>query len=147
MFEQSIDQVLEKDIFTRKIYLGSFARDELPKKINYPACLIINTHPRSKEGEHWLALYYSKTGYCTFFDSFANPPSYFNLQEYIDKTSNEWTFNKKRVQGASNLCGYYCILYLLYKARDKTLNFFNEFSSTFTNNDIKILKTIKEFNI
>jgi hypothetical protein len=57
-FENQLDEILRRDAFTKKIYLGTFARDELVPSPPYPSCFIINTDPRSRSGGHWLALYY-----------------------------------------------------------------------------------------
>ena len=54
----------------------------------------MNTENRNKPGQHWLALHCDNKGKCNFFDSFGNPPKY---------------YNKKGVQGFSEFCGFYCI--------------------------------------
>ena len=54
MLENTLQECLEKDTFTKKMYSGVFARDELPKTLNYPACVVLNTKHRSHTGEHWL---------------------------------------------------------------------------------------------
>lgn len=146
MYENTIDQILYKDDYTKEIYTGSFALDELPKQPKYPSALIVNTEPRNQPGEHWLALYYSKSGVCDFFDSYGQPPSFYNLESYIDSTSNIWNWNKRRLQGDSNYCGYYAILFLLYRSRNKTISFYQEFYLNFSKNDKKIFKLIKEFS-
>jgi hypothetical protein len=146
MFEPTIDEILNKDPDTKKIYLGSFAFDERPSQPTYPSCFILNTDIRTKPGQHWLAFFYNKKGFCDFFDSYAKPPSYYNLQNYIEKTSNGWNYNKIRLQGQSNLCGLYSILFLLFKSKNKIINFFQEFYSNFTKNDNNILKLIKYYS-
>ena len=65
MLESAIDEVLKKDTKTKELFLGDFARDELPQKVNYPSCLVFNTQPRSQRGQHWLALFYDKNGHWT----------------------------------------------------------------------------------
>ena len=77
MLETTINEVLTKDTVTNKIFLGVFARDELPLKVKYPSCLIFNTAPRVNKGEHWLALHYNEKGFCNFFDSYGKDPSKF----------------------------------------------------------------------
>jgi hypothetical protein len=144
MFEHSIDQILYKDEYTKKIYL--FAKNELPKRPKFPSCFIINTDPREEAGEHWLAFNYSSNGFCYFFDSYGKSPSYYDLEDYIENTSNNWTYNKRRLQGNSIFCGYYAILFLLYKTREKTIDFFKEFYLSYSKNDKKIFNLIKEFS-
>lgn len=145
MDEQLITKILKKDKKCSKIFLGVFARDELPKHPSYPSCFIFNTHPRSKPGEHWLALFYSENGFCQFFDSYGYPPSFYRLETYLTNTSTGWNYNARRLQGNSDFCGIYSILFLLYKSRNKTMQFFKEFYLNYSKNDRKIFTNIKRF--
>ena len=143
MYENVIESILEKDSLTKKIFLGAYARNELPKQPTYPSCFIINTEPRHQSGGHWLAVFYNKNGFCDFFDSYGHSPSYFGLHTFLQKTSNGWTFNKRCIQGSSQYCGYYCVLYLLYKSRNQEMLFFKFFGVNSSKNDEKIKKLIK----
>ena len=143
MYEPTIIEVLTKDKISKESFLGVFARDEIPKNINYPACFVMNTENRNKPGQHWLALHYDNKGKCYFFDSFGNPPKYHNLQTYIEKTSKTWTYNKRRVQGFSEFCGFYCILFLLFKTRNQPQDFFKKFTLNYIKNDKIIENEIK----
>ncbi len=145
MYETAIEEVLLKDSETKKFFIGTFARDELPSKINFPCCLVLNTSPRSEPGEHWLALFYDKFGNCDYFDSNGMSPEKLNLTQYLNHTANSWKFNKQRIQGLSEYCGHYCILYLLFKCRSKTINFFRNFDQNYINNDKKLKNLIEEF--
>jgi hypothetical protein len=145
MLETTINEVLTKDTVTNKIFLGVFARDELPLKVKYPSCLIFNTAPRINKGEHWLALHYNEKGFCNFFDSYGKDPSKFLITDYIEKTSTDWNYNKKRIQGSMPYCGHYCVFYLLFKARGKDLAFFNNFGLNYLENDKEISKLIDNF--
>lgn len=140
-----IEKILKKDQKNRHIFLGVFAKDELPVITKFPSCFILNTDPRSKPGEHWLAIYYNKRGFCYFFDSYGNPPLYYNLNRYIANSSNGWTWNKQRLQGDSEYCGYYSLLFLLYISRNKLSEFYNEFYFNYYLNDKKITNAIKKF--
>ncbi len=106
MDEQTIKKILLMDKFTSKIFLNVYARDELPTTVKYPSCLILNNKPRSHPGQHWLAIYFDdkKIGY--FFDSYGNGPNYYNLDKFLEKTTKQYVFNSKRIQGSSSYCGY-----------------------------------------
>ena len=143
--EIQLDQCLRYDRETKKIFIGVYARNELPLKIKYPCCFILNTHPRNKPGEHWLAFYFSKNKECYFFDSYGLSPKFYNLENYIIFSSSSYTFNKKRIQGYSSYCGFYCLLFLLFKIRNRHKSFFNYFSNVYSNNDLKIQNLIKKF--
>ncbi len=60
MLESKIELIIKKDIITKRYFLGAIAFDELPIIESYPTSFIINTKPRSNEGEHWLALYFNE---------------------------------------------------------------------------------------
>ena len=145
MLESTIEEVLNKDPITSKIFLGCFASNELPLKPKYPSCFVVNTKPRNHPGEHWVAINYDSSGSCFFFDSFAQTPSKYNFESYIKSTSTAFSYNKKRLQGLSNFCGLYCLLYLLFATRKKTNTFFKKFSSNYFKNDNLIKKLLDDF--
>jgi len=145
MIASAIDEVLRTAPETHKIFLGVFARNELPVKPTYPSCFVFNTEPRGQSGEHWLGLYYDSDGKCNFFDSYAQPASRYGLSSYLDKTSISWSENKNRIQGNSQYCGHYVIFFLLFRARSKSLSFFQSFGTNFSRNDKKIKALIDEF--
>ena len=146
MYENTIKKILSSDPITSKIFIGVFARDEIPAKLSYPCCFVVNTHPRSFPGQHWLAFYYDDNGMCEFFDSYGHSPKYFNFINYIKKTANKCRYNSKRIQGQSYLCGFYCILYLLFRARNHEKKFLNKFTSDLNKNDRYILSNIKKYS-
>ena len=145
MNEITIKEILTRDIYTKKCFVGVFARDELPLINSYPCCFVFNTKPRNHFGEHWLAMYYDKNGYATFFDSYGMHPEFYKLEKYLKESSQDWTYNKKRLQGLSSYCGYYAILFLICKSRNETFKFFKYFDNNYYLNDKKILKFINEF--
>ena len=145
ILQNQLESCLRHDKQTKKIFIGVFARNELPLILQYPCCFIINTHPRNKPGEHWLAFYYNKNQTCYFFDSYGNKHEFYSLENYIMFTSKFLIYNKKRIQGNSTYCGYYCLLFLLFKSRNKEKDFFNYFSNIYSDNDFKIKSLINEF--
>ena len=145
MHEPVINKILKKDPITGPLFLGVFARDELPKPKKYPACFVFNSKPREHEGEHWLAMFIDSDGTIDFFDSYAYSPNFYKLQPYLD-TFTKWTRNEKRIQGLSEFCGLYCIYFLLFKARNKQKHFFSKFSNDLFNNDKILLNYLKKLN-
>jgi hypothetical protein len=145
MIETTIEECLKKDSYTRPIFRGVFAKNELPEDINYPSCFVINTKPRSHRGEHWLGFFYNKKGVAYFFDSYGLDPAFYGFENFLKETSTSWTFNKQRIQGFSSYCGYYTVLFLLFRARNKTKIFFSYFNKNFELNDRKVTMLINEF--
>ena len=144
MYEQTINEILSRDIYTRKNFKGVLARDELPTELTYPACFVMNTEPRSKSGEHWLAVNFNKDGSGYFFDSYGMPPAFYNMEQYMKKHSKKYTWNMRRIQGLSNYCGFYCIFFLLFICRDDLDTFFNKFTKNLTENDTYIFNEINK---
>ena len=119
MDQLTLEACLKKDDYTKKIFGRVIAIKELPIKPKYPSIYIINNKPRNHPGEHWLALYYDEYGVAHFFDSYGRSPSSYGLEKFLKGTSNEIQYNSKRIQGYSDYCGYYCLLFLLLRSRGK----------------------------
>ena len=123
LYTDEIYKILRKDEYANSDFKKVVPFDCLPNRPDYPSSFVVNTDPKNKKGEHWLALYYDKGGMCTFFDSFGNSPTFFGLDKYIERTSTRFEFNNKQIQSAlSNTCGYYCIYVILLKSRGFNLN-------------------------
>ena len=143
-----LNEILIKDNFTKKIFMGALALDKLPKKIKYPSCLIINNQKSHQKGEHWLAVYYNSKKKATFFDSYGFSPTKYHLNSFIQKTSNTIEYNKMQIQSIfSPYCGLYCVLFLLFLARGKSLDYFLKlFKKNTLLNDKLIEKMIKKYS-
>jgi len=143
MFENTIEDILEKDPITKDIFKGVYARDELPNPIkSYPNCFIFNNKPRSNAGEHWLAVFFNSDKTCYFFDSYGMNPSFYGLTNYLKSNCKKINYNQKRLQGDSDLCGFYCIAFLYFKSRNKLKEFFDIFSNNLLKNDNFIFSNI-----
>ena len=53
-----LKRALERNTFTKKIFGGVFAADELPKVITSPCGFVANTDPSTEPGTHWVAFYF-----------------------------------------------------------------------------------------
>ena len=126
-------------------FLGVYARDQLPLVLLYPACFIVNTDTSDMSGEHWLAVYYDENKQADFFDSYGNNPKLFGLDRYLNKTSSSWKFNQVQLQSVkSHVCGYYCALFLMYRARGFSMNHFVQRFKTNPNiNDLILINLLK----
>src|SRR5437868_5998484 len=115
-----LNSILKKDKFTSVLHNGVFASDQLPKNISYPAAFIFNTDPSYMPGMHWVAVYFDKSGKCSYFDSYGLQPFVNSIETFL--TKSDYQFNKLQIQGNdSNVCGHYCILFLTRCARGHTM--------------------------
>ena len=120
---------------------GVYPLDRLPLVLIKPKSFIINLDPSYKEGSHWVAVIFYKSGHAYYFDAFGRQPTE-EILTFIERfASNGYNYSKNKYQDDnSSLCGYYCILFILYGEK--------RFSSIFKNcktrmNERKMIKIIK----
>lgn len=145
-----------------KFFRGVYAADQIPKiKKNrkQPSAFIVNTHPMRDPGEHWVALYIDNkndSNQLEFFDSFGYNKSISFLHSKYFKTffKNKY-FNKKTVftnthrlqDKKSELCGYYCVLFLYLRCFSNMdfQSIINKFTlKSYKRNDLSIIKLFKQ---
>ena len=119
-----IEQLLRADPYTRDVFAGVYPRDRLPRVVkNYPSAYICNSQPHGHVGEHWLLIYVDKHGRGEYFDSYGFPPFYQKFVNFLNTQCTMWKFNEKQLQGlTSQVCGHYCIFYLLHRCRGLSMD-------------------------
>ena len=137
-----LKRALERNTFTKKIFGGVFAADELPKVITSPCGFVANTDPSTEPGTNWVAFYFPSREKGEFFDSYGYPPEHYGFESYKIET-----WNKYKLQSSwSNVCGQYCIFYLYHKSRgysmSKIVNLFTDDTSINDRNVLVMLKNI-----
>ena len=118
---QELWQVTLHDPILASVMKGVFPSDKLPVVNKYPSALIANTDPHDQPGTHWVAMYFVKPDESEFFHSYGFPPETYDMDIYVLRKTTY--FNDKPLQGlTSDVCGDYCLFYLLYRARNEDLN-------------------------
>lgn len=134
MDTNDITRVLTADPHTGPLFVGVYACDQLPLKISRPSLCVANTDPSTKGGMHWVSFYFPKSGPSEFFDSYGRKPTVWQHYAFLKRNSNQWVYNKQDLQAlGSTVCGQYCVMYLLYRARGIAMS---EFLSNFSKNDL-----------
>ena len=112
-------------------FIGVYSRDNLPDKVKDEA-YIINLDEYSDIGTHWIALYVNNTT-VTYFDSFGI--------EHIPKEFKKFIGNRNiisniyRIQNYNSIiCGYFCIGFIDYMFKGKTLT---DYTNLFSPNNFK----------
>ena len=110
---------------------GAYSRNNLPKTIKKGA-YVINLDEYENTGTHWIHLFV-KTNEVIYFDSFGI--------EHIPKEIEHAIGNKEinasiyRLQAYDSImCGYYCIEFINYMLKGKTLL---DYTNLFSPNDFK----------
>ena len=111
---------------------GVYSRDNLPHKIKDGA-YIINLDEYSDIGTHWVALYVNNNN-VTYFDSFGVEHVPKEIKKFVNG-SLSITTNIFRIQEYDSvICGYFCIGFIDYMFKGKTLT---EYTNLFSPNDFK----------
>ena len=111
---QELWQASMHDPVLAPVMKGVFPSDKLPIVDTYPSAMIANTDPYDEPGMHWIAMYFVSPDESEFFDSYS-------MDGYILRGATY--YNDKPMQGlTSDVCGDYCLFYLLHRARNVDLN-------------------------
>ena len=110
---------------------GVYSGDNLPNKIKDGA-YVINLDENSDIGTHWVALY-AKNNDIAYFDSFGVEHIPKEIKVFI-KNKNVKT-NILRIQAYDSiLCGYFCIGFINFMFKGKSLT---KYTNLFSPNDFK----------
>ena len=110
--------------------MGCFSKDQI-KLIENNKSMIINLQDSNQPGSHWIAL--KRVNNTIFvFDSFGI--GYIPVGTFKVFKNYKTITNIYRIQDiSSNLCGMFCVLFILYDI--KTKNNFINFLTLFNSND------------
>ena len=119
-----------------KNFIGCYSKDQIPL-IENNKIIIINLQSSNQSGSHWIALKMANNTVFVF-DSFGLgylPTSIFNIYKNFRIVTSIY-----KIQDiTSNLCGMFCILFILYdiKSKNDFMNFLTLFNSNdFLNNEL-----------
>ena len=116
---------------------GVYSRNNLSKIKD--GAYIINLDEYESIGTHWIALYVNAKN-VTYFDSFGVEHIPKEIRKFIGNKNN--ITNIYRVQGYDSImCGYFCIGFIDFMLKGKSLlDYTNLFPNDYENNDKIILK-------
>jgi hypothetical protein len=130
-----LHKVLTKHV---KYFQGVYHIDLLTSTLIKPSIIFINLDKHYLPGSHWVAVCFSDSGCAEYFDSYGLPPFKYEIMTYLQRHSIPRTFNRHILQGlTSNVCGQYCCLYTLHRARGLSMTSFVNmfFPASYTCND------------
>ena len=109
-----------------------YSRDNLPNKIK-EGTYVINIDEYSDIGTHWVVLWVNNTN-VTFFDTFGVE----HIPKEIIKSIENRNINTNifRIKAYDSMCGYFCIGFIDFMFKGKTLT---EYTNIFSPNDDTIL--------
>lgn len=140
------EKTIENILSCHNSFVGCFASDELDQMIfKSPCFIIVNLDKRNMIGSHWIAIGLFKHKLEIFdplgFDVFAWPKISCDLLYFLHKYSfSRRVFLSKRLQSPnSDLCGFYCIYYVLSRQYQSFQKLQSVFSSNLFLNDSIVL--------
>jgi hypothetical protein len=68
-----IDTLLKKHPHSRPVFKGVYARNRLPRLLNVPSALVVNTDPDHRMGQHWVAMYIDANSRGEYYDPTGTP--------------------------------------------------------------------------
>ena len=123
------------------VFTGVFPRDRIPTITQFPCCFILNSDSSNQPGSHWLAIYLPNDCCLEFFDSYALPPSFYGFS-FTSTISN----NKLLQSNSSNVCGQYCIFYLIQRSRGYSMrDIQNMFCLDSNWNDMRVANFVQKY--
>lgn len=141
---------MRADAHASRHFCGVFPADMLPRQLEkLPALLVANSDCSHLPGQHWVAIHVDAQGRGEYFDSFGRPPVVRAHRQFMDRVCEKWSFNRNQLQDLGGIvCGQYCIMYLLHKAHNRSLEEFvcNMFSKDTTKNDEIVNQLFKNFS-
>jgi hypothetical protein len=112
-----IIEKIKQDGALKQIFLGVFPADKAPPINVFPAALVLNLDKSSMPGSHWVAIYFTKSGKCEFFDSYGRKPCGLILR-YLSDNCSKYTYNNICVQSLwTTYCGHLCLYFLIWRCR------------------------------
>ena len=148
-----INKLLKHDKFCKKKFGGTWPVDMVPtNKINKTKrhfCFVVNSSPSWSTGSHWTAIWASKKTNGSYkvehFCSYGLKPV-MGLHAKLVKLDQKYKYNKITLQSiSSDLCGYYCILFLKCKCRGiSTKKMMSCFSKNVIVNDVIVYNLIDD---
>ncbi len=116
MFKRQIEAVLMLDAATKNLFRGVYAMSRLPPRQR--GVYVINLDDHDEPGSHWVAVF--DDGNVEYMDSYGQPPLDPRCIVFLGADFN---YNRFRLQQQySNACGFYCIYFLIHRARGYSAN-------------------------
>ena len=141
-----LEWILRRDPYAKRVFRKVCALDQLEAPLLTPSAYVINSDPSSKSGEHWVAVYFPSRGKAVYFDSYGLHPSVLGLKSYLDTCAGKnWIYNKKLLQAfLSDVCGAYCVYFIIFSARGYSLaQIQSHFSGNLYSNDCRVARFVR----
>ena len=132
MNTNQISDIITSDPFGKNGFYGVLSRDQFidllkdDKSIKKTPILrcVVNLDNSDSKGSHWVVAEIDNTNKNSFyFDSYGMIPIFADMFYALLNTSRQFQYNTTPLQSINTIvCGHYCILYCLLRARGYSFN-------------------------
>ncbi|GBN06781.1 hypothetical protein AVEN_268923-1 [Araneus ventricosus] len=136
--------ILSRDPHTSPFFSGIFASDTIPM-LKEKSAIVVNADKSSEPGSDWLA-FYQEADNVEFFYSYGNPPEFYGprFQDFTSNYSSVY-WNSTTLQSlTSNVCGAYCIYFILKRCQGHSLYSIVSNLSHCQKNDFRMYQFVKK---
>lgn len=134
-----IQCVINSDIEMKQSIVGVYPSDELCRiRLKTGTGVIANTDIKQLPGRHWVAFYYNKNNILEVFDSFGQSENELTVffKGFMYHYSNILANDKRLQSDDTDVCGQYCLFYLMCRVRGFSMCQITDlFSENFQLND------------
>ena len=135
---------LKSNLVTRQLNITVCAANRLPDVITtYPQGFIVNTDNDGQPGEHWISFWLQDSTYGECLDSAGRDPANYraDFKRFLLKHCLSYKYNTMVLQSKdTNMCGVYCLYYIMLKATGYSLSRIQSCFTTDTyTNDVSML--------
>ena len=124
--------------------LGVFAANRIPQHIDQGA-VIVNSDPDGQPGTHWCSMYFIGNGTAEYFDSYGGSPQNSYFKRALKNNSKSFVYNAVKLQNnVSNVCGQFCLYYLMRRLRGDSLKDIVKSLDYYPNNDHLVYRFVEE---
>lgn len=126
MNTEQLQHIIQCDVYMKRCVLGVFPVDQIPPHLPLGTGVIVNTDPARLPGRHWVAFYLNQKNELECFDSFRKSPFTYSayMKQFMARFSKT-DINEKQLQSRdTNLCGQYCLFFLMCRCRGLSIDYF-----------------------
>lgn len=145
MDSRQINKILSQDPSTAPAFKGVFPSDVIPP-LQKNSAVVVNRDDSSLPGTHWLCMYVDASDNLEFFDSYGQPPSFYGdfIKDYVSKYSNVCWNSVSFQSPTSNVCGHYCIYFIVKRCQGHSLYSIVRNLSVNKKNDFQMFQFVKK---
>ena len=132
MNTNQISNIITSDSFGKNDFYGVLSRDQFisllkdDKTVRTAPLLrcVVNLDESNSKGSHWVVAEVNNTKKeCYYFDSYGFIPVFADMFYALLNVSGQFQYNATPLQSIDTIvCGHYCILYCLLRARGYSFN-------------------------